>query len=87
MRRFGQAIGQREALPPAQTVGGVKPHKGRKPDCGFAEPWSARTGAERIQSCYAQLVLLLFFQLLFYFNSLLSLVLHHYSITLFTHII
>jgi hypothetical protein len=45
-------------LTPAQTVGGVKPHKGRKPDCGFAEPWSARMGAERIQSCYAQFVLL-----------------------------
>jgi hypothetical protein len=55
MRRFGQAIGQREALTPAQTVGGVKPHKGRKAYCGFAEPWSARMGAERIQSCYMTL--------------------------------
>jgi hypothetical protein len=34
-------------LTPAQTVGGVKPHKGACADCGFAEPWSARTGAER----------------------------------------
>jgi hypothetical protein len=54
MRRFGQVIGQCGALTPAQTVGGVKPHKGRKPDCGFAEPWSRRTAAERIQSCYMQ---------------------------------
>jgi hypothetical protein len=57
MRRFGQAIGRCGATTPAQTVGGAKPHKGRQPDCGFAEPWSARMGAERIQSCYMQFFL------------------------------
>ena len=35
-RRLGQVIGQCEALTPAQTVAETKPHKGRKPDCGFS---------------------------------------------------
>jgi hypothetical protein len=38
MRRFGQAIGQRETLTPAQTVGGVKPHKGRSPTAVLRNP-------------------------------------------------
>jgi hypothetical protein len=70
MRRFGQAIGQREALTPAQTVGGVKPYKGRKADCGFAEPWSRRMAAERIQSCYMQFARTLLLQVLYsYYNN------------------
>jgi hypothetical protein len=38
MRRFGQVIGQCGALTPAQTVGGVKPHKGRRPTAVLRNP-------------------------------------------------
>jgi hypothetical protein len=41
MRRFGQVIGQCEALTPAQTVGGAKPHKGRSPTAVLRNPEAA----------------------------------------------
>jgi len=36
----------------AKKCGGAKPHKGRKPDCGFAEPEPPEQGGEQLQSCY-----------------------------------
>jgi hypothetical protein len=41
MRRFGQAIGRCEATTPAQTVGGVKLHKGRRPTAVLRNPGAA----------------------------------------------
>jgi hypothetical protein len=35
-------------LTPAPNVAERKPHKGRKPDCGFSEPGAAEQAAERI---------------------------------------
>jgi hypothetical protein len=33
---FAVAIKEREAFQQPQKCGGEKPHKGRKPDCGFS---------------------------------------------------
>ena len=58
----------------AKKCAGAKPHKGRKPDCGFAEAESPK-GAKHIQSCYVKVAhLQLFFILIittFLFNTIL----------------
>jgi len=41
------------ARPATAKCGGAKPHKGRKPDCGFVEPEPPK-GGEAVTVCYVQ---------------------------------
>jgi hypothetical protein len=36
------------SIDPCPKCGGTKPHKGRKPDCGFAEPEPPEQGGEQL---------------------------------------
>ena len=55
------------SIDPCPRCAGTKPHKGRKPDCGFVETEPPK-GAKRIQSCYMKFGLaFIFFQ-----NNLLN---------------